>query len=121
MVEMAVRAVSGSTEFQIILEGHGAEWSRQKWYGWNPHILGSSKHHPELPADASGHDNPKQFDLTALLSRDFGMLSSDDSRNLYISVGGRSPEYESHGGCKSNFLMLVICRSPFGPPLQRGA
>ena len=86
MVEMAVRAVSGSTEFQIILEGHGAEWSRQKWYGWNPHILGSSKHHPELPADASGHDNPKQFDLTALLSRDFGMLSSDDSRNLYISV-----------------------------------
>ena len=86
MVEMAVRAVSGSTEFQIILEGHGAEWSRQKWYRWNPHILGSSKHHPELPADASGHDNPKQFDLTALLSRDFGMLSSDDSHNLYISV-----------------------------------
>ena len=85
-MEMAVRAVSGSTEFQIILEGHGAEWSRQKWYGWNPHILGSSKHHPELPADASGHDNPKQFDLTALLSRDFGMFSSDDSRNLYISV-----------------------------------
>ena len=85
-MEMAVRAVSGSTEFQIILEGHGAEWSRQKWYGWNPHILGSSKHHPELPADASGHDNPIQFDLTALLSRDFGMLSSDDSRNLYISV-----------------------------------
>ena len=88
MVEMAVSVVSGSTEFQIILEGHGAEWSRQKWYGWNPHILGSSKHHPELPADVSGHDNPKQFDLTALLSRDFGMLSSDDSRNLYISVTG---------------------------------
>ena len=77
MVEMAVRAVSGSTEFQIILEGHGAEWSRQKWYGWNPHILGSSKHHPELPADASGHDNPKQFDLTALVSRSLGTLRSE--------------------------------------------
>ena len=46
----------------------------------------SSEHHPDLPQDGSGPDNPKQFDLTALLSRDFGMLSSDDSRNLYISV-----------------------------------
>ena len=73
LVEMAIRAVSGSTEFQIILEGHGAEWSRQKWYGWNPHILGSSKHHPDLPPDASGLDNPKQFDVTALLSRGCGM------------------------------------------------
>ena len=77
MVEMAVRAVSGSTEFQFILEGHGAEWSRQKWYGWNPHILGSSKHYPDLRADALGLDNPKQFDLTALLSRGCGMLSSE--------------------------------------------
>ena len=85
MVEMAVRAVSGSTEFQIILEGHGAEWSRQKWYGWNPHILGSSKHHPELPADASGHDNPIQFDLTTLL-RVAEYQVQNDSRNLYSSV-----------------------------------
>ena len=77
MVEMAVRADSGSTEFQIILEGHGAEWSRQKWYGWNPHIPGSSKQHPDLLADASGPDNPKKFDLTALLSRGCGMSSSE--------------------------------------------
>jgi len=77
LVELAVRAVSGSTEFQIIFEGHGAEWSGKKWYGWNPHIPGSSKHNPDLPADASGLDNPKQFTLTALLSRGCGMLSSE--------------------------------------------
>jgi len=76
-MEMAVRAVSGSTKFQIILVGHGAEWSSQKWYWWNLHILGSSKHHPDLPANGSGLDNPKQFDLTALFSRVCGMLRSE--------------------------------------------
>ena len=87
MLEMAVKAVSGSTKFQFTLEGHGAEWSRQKWCGWNPHILGSSKHHPDLPADESGLHNPKQFDLTALLSRGCGMLSSEGlAPNLYGSV-----------------------------------
>ena len=49
LVEMADRAGSGSTEFHIKLEGHGAEWSRQKLYRWNPRMFGSSKHHPDLP------------------------------------------------------------------------
>ena len=35
--------------YKSIFEGHGAEWSRPKWYGWNPHMLRSSKHYPELP------------------------------------------------------------------------
>ena len=25
-------------------KGHGAEWSRQKWYGWNPCAFGSLEH-----------------------------------------------------------------------------
>ena len=33
LVEMADRAGSGSTEFHIELEGHGAECSRLKLYG----------------------------------------------------------------------------------------
>ena len=49
LVEMADRAGNGSTELQIKFESHGAEWSRPKWYGWNPHMLRSSKHYPELP------------------------------------------------------------------------
>ena len=39
--------VRGSTEFHIILEGHGTKWSKQKLYCLNPHIFWSSKDHPD--------------------------------------------------------------------------
>ena len=41
LVEMADRAGNGRTELQIKFESHGAEWSRPKWYGRNPHMFRS--------------------------------------------------------------------------------
>ena len=36
----AINASGHGANFKV----HGAEWSRKKWYGWNPCAVGSLEH-----------------------------------------------------------------------------